>query len=728
MLLNPICNLAQGVFYERLKRDAKKAQRRKICGKDRVSLDDTKQNSLLGISIQSVQQVGKVRAQKLNKLGIKVIGDLITYYPRDYEDRNKEKKVSDLTDGDECAVILKVLSDVTLNRPRRNLRIYKTVAGDDSGLVILTWFNQDYIRDRIVKDKTYVFFGKVKKSGSHIEMTNPIYEELSSDRKKTTGIQPIYPLTAGITQTYLRMIQRNALDIVIGKLTDILPDELRQRFSLAEINFSLENIHFPTSFEEKEKARRRLVFEELLMLQLGLSQLKSNQVSVSGIKMEARPEVNGFISQLPFKLTKAQERVYHEIEADMTGEKQMNRLIQGDVGSGKTIVAVLAILLTILNGYQAVFMVPTEILAEQHYKSILPLFESYGIKIALLTGSVTKKLKEKIKEGIKNNEFQLVIGTHALLEEDVDFSRLGLVVTDEQHRFGVKQRAILASKSNPHILVMTATPIPRTLSLILYGDLDISIIDELPPDRKPVKTYAVDDSMRDRVYKFIQKIVQEGRQAYIICPLVEESDEIEAEAAMSLAQKLSERDLKGLSIGLVHGKMKWKEKERVMSDFSAGDIQVLVSTTVVEVGVNVPNACLMVIENAERFGLAQLHQLRGRVGRGKYQSYCILFCQSKSDIARKRMEIMTKYNDGFKISEKDMEIRGPGDIFGIRQHGLPEFKIANLYEDIEILKEAQKAAEDIIKNHKLNDREDYKKLKKHLLKMFEEKLNEVALN
>lgn len=685
-------------------------------------------NPLLAKSVQTIQNIGKVRAQQLNKLGIKTIGDLVTYYPRDYEDRTREKKVLELTDRDECAVILRVLSDVSLTRPRRNLRIYKTVAGDETGLVTLTWFNQDYIRDKIAKDKTYVFFGRVKRSGNYIEMTNPVYEEVNSERKKTTGIQPVYPLTAGITQAYMRMIQRNALDTVIGKLTEILPDELRKQYSLAEINYSLENIHFPASFEEKERARKRLVFEELLMLQLGLMQLKHNQVTVSGIKMDDKPLMEQFINRLPFKLTNAQLKVYNEIKEDMTGEKQMNRLIQGDVGSGKTIVAVLAILLTVLNGYQAAFMVPTEILAEQHYQSIVPLLKDYDIKVALLTGSVSKKDKDRIKEEIRNNGYQVIIGTHALLEEDVDFAGLGLVVTDEQHRFGVKQRAVLASKSNPHILVMTATPIPRTLSLILYGDLDISIIDELPPERKPVKTYAVDESMRERVYNFIKKTVQEGRQAYVICPLVEESDEIEAEAAASLAERLRERELKGLSVGLVHGKMKWKEKEQVMNDFSACRIQVLVSTTVVEVGVNVPNACIMVVENAERFGLAQLHQLRGRVGRGKHQSYCILFCQSKSDIARKRMEIMTKYNDGFKISEKDMELRGPGDIFGVRQHGLPEFKIANLYEDMDILKEVQKAAEDIVKNQKLSEREDYKRLKEHLLLMFQDKLSEVALN
>jgi len=694
-------------------------------------LDYTRLNPLLGKNVQYVRQVGKTRAQKLNKLGIRTIGDLLTYYPRDYEDRNKEKRVSELVNDDECAVILKIISDVSLNRPRRNLRIYKTVGIDDTGYVTLTWFNQDYVRDKIFRDKTYVFFGRVKRAGIYIEMVNPVFEEISSERKKTTGIQPVYPLTAGITQTYLRMIQRNALDLVAGKLTEILPEELRREFSLAEINFALENIHFPVSFEDKEAARKRLVFDELLMLQLGLLQLKSKQTAVQGIKMERNPLVDKFISRLPFQLTRAQLRVYREIEKDMTeGEKQMNRLIQGDVGSGKTIVAVLAVLLTVLNGYQAVFMVPTEILAEQHYQSVAQLFssEDYGMKTALLTGSVPKKEKERIKEGIRQNEYKLVIGTHALLEEDVEFAKLGLVVTDEQHRFGVKQRAVLASKSNPHILVMTATPIPRTLSLILYGDLDISVIDELPPDRKPVKTYAVDESMRERVYSFIRKTVQEGRQAYIICPLVEESDEIEAEAAMTLAERLRKEELKGLSVGLVHGKMKWKDKQKVMNDFAKGIIQVLVSTTVVEVGVNVPNATVMVVENAERFGLAQLHQLRGRVGRGRHQSYCILFCQSSSEIARKRMEIMTKYNDGFKISEKDMELRGPGDIFGVRQHGLPEFRIANLYEDMDILKEVQKAAEDIIKNQKLNDREDYRRLREHLMAMFEDKLKEVALN
>ncbi len=691
-------------------------------------MDNAKLNSILYSSIQSVKQVGTATAKKLNKLGIETIGDLITYYPRDYEDRNKEKKVFELQDGDECAIILRILNGVTFSRPRRNLRIYKTVAGDESGQITLTWFNQDYIKGKISKGNEYVFFGKVKKIGPHIEMVNPIYEEVNSERKKTTGIQPIYSLTAGITQAYLRMIQRNALDIVIGKLTDILPNELRKKYSLSEYNFALENIHFPKNFEQKEKARKRLVFEELLILQLGLLQLKNSQIVVSGIKMQYKPAIDKFISQLPYQLTNAQQKVFKEIVNDMTSENQMNRLIQGDVGSGKTIVALMAILLTILNGYQAVFMVPTGILAEQHYQTIKVALESYDVVIELLTGSVTKKEKERIKQDIKNNECQLVIGTHALLEENVEFAKLGLVVTDEQHRFGVKQRAVLPSKSNPHIIVMTATPIPRTLSLILYGDLDISIIDELPPNRKPIKTYSVNDSMRNRVYQFIRKIVNEGRQAYIICPLVEESEEVEAEAAMSLAKRISENDLKGLSIGLVHGKMKAIEKDQVMAGFAAGNIQVLVSTTVVEVGVNVPNASLMVVENAERFGLAQLHQLRGRVGRGEYQSYCILFCQSKSEIARKRMEIMTKYSDGFMISEKDMELRGPGDIFGTRQHGLPEFKIANLYEDIEILKEVQKTASDIVKHQMLEGREDYNILQEHLLSLFEDKMNEVALN
>ncbi len=691
-------------------------------------MDKDQVNPMLAVNVQSVAQVGKARAQKLGKLGIQTIGDLVTYYPRDYEDRNLEKNADELEDGDECAVTLQILSDIVLSRPRRTLRIYKTTGRDDSGIVTLTWFNQDYIKDYIRKGMVYVFFGKVKKKGSFVEMTNPIYEQAEAIRKKTTGIQPVYPLTEGITQTYLRMIENNALQMVGGKLSDILPEELRKQYSLAEINYSLEKIHFPQNTEEAAQARRRLVFEELLMLQLGLLHLKNSQVKVSGIQFEKKPEIVQFIDKLPYRLTGAQSRVYQEIEADMIDKKQMNRLVQGDVGSGKTIVAVMAILLAALNRYQSVFMVPTEILAEQHYKSVVPLLESYGVKTVLLTGSISKKEKERIKECISKQEADLIIGTHALLQEDVSFANLGLVVTDEQHRFGVKQRAILSAKSNPDILVMTATPIPRTLALILYGDLDISIIDELPPNRKPIETYSVTETMRQRINAFIRKKAAEGRQAYIICPLVEESEAIEAEAAMSLAEKLRETDLKGLSIGLIHGKMKWKEKEKVMREFSAGKLDVLVSTTVVEVGVNVPNASVMVVENAERFGLAQLHQLRGRVGRGEYQSYCILFCQSQSEIAKKRMEIMTTYSDGFKLSEKDMELRGPGDIFGIRQHGLPEFKIANLYQDMEILKEAQAAAADIIRHQKLSGREDYKRLQTQLLTLFRKKMQEVALN
>ncbi len=691
-------------------------------------LDKDLINPMLTNNVQSVAQVGKARAQKLSKLGIHTIGDLVTYYPRDYEDRNLEKRVDELEDGDECAVTLQILSDIVLSRPRRSLRIYKTTGRDDTGIVTLTWFNQDYIKDYIRKGLAYVFFGKIKKRGSHIEMTNPIYEQAEAIRKKTTGIQPVYPLTEGITQSYLRMIVNNAQQMVGGKLSDILPEELRKQYSLAEINYSLEKIHFPLNAEEAAKARRRLVFEELLMLQLGLMNIKNTQIKVSGIRFEKKAEIAQFINKLPFRLTGAQARVYQEIEADMTEEKQMNRLVQGDVGSGKTIVAVMAILLAALNGFQSAFMVPTGILAEQHYQSIVPLLQGYGVRTVLLTGSVSKKEKERIKESIINKDVDLVIGTHALLQEDVGFSNLGLIVTDEQHRFGVKQRAVLSAKSNPDILVMTATPIPRTLALILYGDLDISIIDELPPNRKPIETYSVTEAMRQRINAFIRKKVNEGRQAYIICPLVEESEAIEAEAAMSLAEKLRETDLKGLSIGLIHGKMKWKEKEKVMREFSAGKLNVLVSTTVVEVGVNVPNASVMVVENAERFGLAQLHQLRGRVGRGEYQSYCILFCQSQTEIAKKRMEIMTTYSDGFKLSEKDMEIRGPGDIFGIRQHGLPEFKIANLYQDMEALKEVQAAAADIIKHHKLSGREDYKRLQAQLLKQFQQKVQQVALN
>jgi len=436
-----------------------------------------------------------------------------------------------------------------------------------------------------------------------------------------------------------------------------------------------------------------------------------------------------FIGDLPFSLTKAQMKAFREIEKDMESKKVMNRLVQGDVGSGKTIVAVLAMFKAVKNGYQATMMVPTEILAEQHYKSVSGLLEKYGVRVVLLTGSQTKKQKNEILEKVATGEADIVIGTHALIEEGVSFNNLGLVITDEQHRFGVRQRAALSRKGgNPDVLVMTATPIPRTLALILYGDLDISIIDELPPGRKPVKTYAVDESMRERINNFIRKKVAEGRQVYIVCPLVEESEEIEAKAATDLAERIAKHDFSDLKVGLIHGKMKPKEKDAVMRSFVEGKTDILVSTTVIEVGVNVPNATVMVVENAERFGLAQLHQLRGRVGRGEHQSYCILYNNGRTQVCRERMKIMEKTNDGFVISEKDLELRGPGEFFGTMQHGIPDLKIANLYRDMDILKLAQEAAMDIIEEDRHLMTEENRPLREMLMHRFKDKLDQLSLN
>jgi len=469
------------------------------------------------------------------------------------------------------------------------------------------------------------------------------------------------------------------------------------------------------------------VFEELLILQLSLLKSKGINKEQKGNRFEP-VDVNPLLNKLTFKLTSAQKKVFEEICNDMQSDRKMNRLIQGDVGSGKTIVAVMAIYVAAKNGYQSAFMVPTEILAEQHYRSVRQLFEDLGISVRLLTGSTKKKEKEEIKALAKEGKIDVLIGTHAILEDDTEFYKLGLVITDEQHRFGVRQRAKLSVKGeNPDLLVMTATPIPRTLTLTLYGDLDVSIIDELPPDRKPIDTYAVNESYRERIYNFIRKNVAEGRQAYIVCPLVEDSDEIEAESAEGLAERIRDNELKGLRVGLIHGKMKSAEKDKVMRKFVDGQLDVLVSTTVIEVGVNVPNANLMIIENAERFGLSQLHQLRGRVGRGKYKSYCILFNQSKSDVSRQRMEIMTSTNNGFVISEKDLELRGPGDVFGVRQHGLPELKIANLYRDMDILKDVQKAVKHIIESNLLLN-EQYMLLNKKLDDIIKEKFKEISLN
>ncbi len=685
------------------------------------------QGDIFGRSIKYVKGVGEARARLLAKLGIYTVDDAVNFFPRDYQDRSVLKKITEIQDGEECAVRASLVSDVTESKPRRNLSIIKALVSDGTAFLSLTWFNQSYIKNSLENGVEYIFFGKVKRSGMRLEMHNPVIETAEQFGKNTGRILPVYSLTKGLTQTHLRKIIENSLRLTEDKFEEILPQDMRESYNLSQISFSYEEIHFPQSFQHMEQARRRLVFEELLILQLSLLKAKGINTKQKGNKFKT-VDINPLLNKLTFKLTSAQKKVFEEICNDMQSDKKMNRLIQGDVGSGKTIVAVMAIYLAAKNEYQSAFMVPTEILAEQHYRSAGPLFEELGISVRLLTGSTKKKEKEEIKALTKEGKIDVLIGTHAILEDDTEFYKLGLVITDEQHRFGVRQRAKLSIKGeNPDLLVMTATPIPRTLTLTLYGDLDVSIIDELPPDRKPIDTYAVNESYRERIYNFIRKNVAEGRQAYIVCPLVEDSDEIEAESAEGLAERIRDNELKGLRVGLIHGKMKSAEKEKVMRKFVDGQLDVLVSTTVIEVGVNVPNANLMVIENAERFGLSQLHQLRGRVGRGKYKSYCILFNQSKSDISRQRMDIMTSTNNGFVISEKDLELRGPGDVFGVRQHGLPELKIANLYRDMDILKDVQKTVKRIIDDNLLSD-DQYRLLNKKLDDKVKEKFKDISLN
>lgn len=686
---------------------------------------------LLKKNVQYIKGIGEARSKLLHKLGIYTIEDIITYFPRGYEDRSKLKKINELVDGEACAFEGIIASKVTEHRFRKGLTMYKVLIKDGTGAITATWFNQHYIGKILRIGESFIFFGKIAGRYKNLEVQSPVYEKPNNgEARNILKIVPVYPSTYDLTQNTIRSTISSALEIVSGMLEEFLPDSVLREHRLSEINYSIQQIHFPKSFEDFKNARYRLVFEELFLLQLCLlSVKKAFENDKKGIEFKSVPEMDDFVKALPFKLTNAQMRVFEEIEKDMESSNVMNRLVQGDVGSGKTIVAVLALFKAVRNGYQGALMVPTEILAEQHFQSIGGLMETYGINVALLTGSQTKKQKNAILEGIKSGEIHIIIGTHALIEDNIEFRNLGLVITDEQHRFGVRQRSLLAQKGvAPDVLVMTATPIPRTLALILYGDLDISIIDELPPGRKPVKTYAVDEGMRDRINNFIRKEVCDGRQVYIVCPLVEESDEINAKSAVQHAEKIAREDFCDLKVGLIYGKMKAKDKEEVMKRFVDGEIDILVSTTVIEVGVNVPNASMMVIENAERFGLAQLHQLRGRVGRGEYQSYCVLYNQGKTDVCRERMKIMQKTNDGFIISEKDLELRGPGEFFGTRQHGIPELKIANLYEDIEVLKKAQEAAVKLIKEDKNLEKEENTRLKAKMMEILSEKLYNITMN
>ena len=673
--------------------------------------------------VKFVKGVGPNRVALLNRLGIYTLEDLITYYPRTHEDRSIPKKIIDLLHGEEALIEAIPVSRMSEIKIRRNFTMYKLIVRDDTGTCQITWYNQTYLKNMFKVGEKYKFFGKVNKKFNKVDMISPVFDSENS-LKNTGKIIPIYPTTYNLPQNTLRKIIENGLAEIDEKLEDTLPEYLLSKYNLCDLNNAIKQIHFPDNFENFNKARKRLVFEELLSMQLALLSLKSQyEVESEGISLDKNVKMSELIDKLPFRLTKAQLRVLEEIDNDLESSKPMNRLLQGDVGSGKTVVAEIAAYKAVKSGYQVAIMAPTAILATQHLESFTSLLDDTGIKCELLISGISKKKKEDILERLKNGEIDILIGTHALLEENVVFKNLGLVVTDEQHRFGVRQRSTIAKKGdNPNVLVMTATPIPRTLALILYGDLDISIIDELPPNRKKIDTFPVTKEMDDRVNNFIKEQIDSGRQAYIVCPLVEDSEEIDARSVLELAEKYKNVVFKDYKVEYLHGKMKPKEKDEIMERFKNKEIDILISTTVIEVGVNVSNANIMVIENAERFGLAQLHQLRGRVGRGEYKSYCILKYQGNSDVIRKRMNVMKATNDGFIISEKDLELRGTGEFFGTKQHGLPEFKIANLFEDMQVLKLVQSIAIEIIGKDPKLEKEENKKLKKLVKNKFQDRI------
>lgn len=655
-------------------------------------------------SVQYLKGVGEKRAQLYHKLGIQTVKDLLMHYPTGYIDLSHPCTIQQAPLYETCAVAATVVSKGREQRIRRGLTLIKVTVTDQAVDMVITFFNMKYSVDALRVGESYIFYGTVAGSLLRKEMRAPqIFR-----RDDAPSFSPVYPLTAGLSSKMIGVNVSQALSLLGEAIPEPFSPALRQmlshefHLSLCQKSFALQAIHFPDSDHSLALARQRLIFEELFFLSLGLAMVRGSNRREQGIAMESRP-LEPFYQALPFKLTEAQLRVIRECTSDMTRSEPMNRLVQGDVGSGKTMVAAAAVYFASQNGCQSAIMAPTEILAEQHYKTLRGVLEPLGLRVALLTGSTTQKQKRLLLQELEAGEIDLVAGTHALLEDDIRFCRLGLIVTDEQHRFGVAQRLKLTQKGdNPHTMVMSATPIPRTLAYVLYGDLDISVIDQMPANRLAVESYLIDSQKRERAYGFIKKFLDQGRQAYIVCPLIEHTEgeetplSSELTAATEYARELSRNHFAGYRVGLLHGRMKPAEKEAVMQEFKDGKLDLLVATTVVEVGVDVPNAVVMMIENAERFGLSQLHQLRGRVGRGSWQSYCILVSDNRNPETRQRLKVITSTSDGFRIAEEDLKLRGPGDFFGYRQHGLPMLKLADMLTDVQLLNIAQQAAQRLI--------------------------------
>lgn len=645
--------------------------------------------------IKYIKGVGEARAVAFRSIGVSTVGELLRFYPRAYEDWSKILPISQCLIGENVCIKGTVMFPVKNERVRGGMLIAKATITDGEDVVAATFFNNKYIDKMLKSGEEYLFYGKITLGKfAAREMVSPMFIKTS----QSVEIKPIYPQNKNITSKIIQSAVQNALD-KIENIPEFLPQEITEKYNLVSLDTAIRNIHFPKSDEDLQKARERLIFDELFILQLSLLSLKNENKEVKTKNIIEKDYTEEFYSLLPFTPTNAQKRAVKEALGDMQKGKQMNRLLQGDVGSGKTAVAAAIVYSTSKNGMQSALMAPTEVLATQHFETFTKLFNGTGIKCELLVGSTKAKDKKEIKERLKKGEIDLIIGTHALIQEDVEFSRLGLVITDEQHRFGVKQRTGLCSKGeNPHVYVMSATPIPRTLALIFFGDLNVSILDELPPGRQKIDTYSVSSAKRGSMFDFIRKHLDAGYQAYIVCPLVEESEMMQGIMSAEEYYKKAQMPFKGYTLDLLHGKMTPKKKDEVMVKFKNGETQLLISTVVIEVGVDVPNAVIMVVENAERFGLSQLHQLRGRVGRGQAKSSCILVTDAKGDEAKARMRIMCETTDGFKIADEDLRLRGPGDFFGTRQHGLPKLKIADILTDTKILTQTQQLAMDIMEN------------------------------